>query len=59
MIGSSVMCNYGNSRIFKIDDIDLQKSPFNEFIELKKTGEKISLAEYYHRAYGITIKEKN
>lgn len=46
------MANYGNSRCWRIEDIEFDK-PIDEF----KIDETQTLAEYYKNRYSITIKK--
>jgi hypothetical protein len=47
-----VMANYGNSRCWKIEDLEFDKA-----IDEYKIEETHTLAEYYKTKYGITIRK--
>lgn len=52
LIGKTIMANYGNSRCWRIDDLEFDK-PIDEY----KMDEAQTLAEYYKTKYNITIKK--
>lgn len=52
-IDRSVVANYGNHRVYKIENIRKDKSPLTVF---ECRGEKMTYKEYYKRNYGINIK---
>ena len=60
--GKSVLTNYGNLKVYKIEGITFDKKPDNTSIPIKKndgTNIDITLINYYKEKYSIDIKHKN
>ena len=56
LVNNSIMTSY-NKRIYKIDKIDFEKSPKDEFE--RHDGTKQSFSDYYKQTYNINIKNLN
>jgi hypothetical protein len=54
--GSSVVAQWGNKKIYIVCDVEFNLSPFDASFEDKKSGQKIILADYFSRIYGLKIK---
>ena len=58
----SVLTNYGNLKVYKIETISFDKNPYNTTVPIKnKDGTRIdvTLINYYKEKYSIEIKDKN
>jgi hypothetical protein len=57
----SVMTTYGNHKVYRIDDVDMEKNVNNHMITYK-TGEgqveQMTLEEYYDKVYNLKINPK-
>ena len=61
-IGNSVIANYGNKNVHKIDDVVFDKNVSNVYMIFRKNKlekEEMNLCQYFERNYKITIKDKN
>ncbi|KAM6294643.1 piwi-like protein 2 [Aegotheles albertisi] len=54
LVGSVVITRY-NNRMYRIDDIDWDKTPRDSFT--MASGEEVTFMDYYSKNYGITIRE--
>ena len=60
--GKSVLTNYGNLRVYKIETISFDKKPSNTIISIKNKNNEcvdVPLINYYKEKYSININEKD
>jgi aubergine-like protein len=53
MIGHSIIADYGNNRIYRIDEIMFDMNPLSTFQD--RDGNKITYKDYFKKAYGKVI----
>ena len=54
----SVLRQYGNPKIYKIEDIDYDQTPKSKFYD-NKEGKEVTYLDYYKKNYGVNIKNPN
>lgn len=59
--GKSLLANYGNKKVYRVDDIAFDKNVVNTTITVRNSEgkEEINLKEYYRRAYNKNITDNN
>ena len=63
-IGNSVIANYANKKVYKIDDVAFNKNPSNVTIDVRDRSNKESiikknLIDYYKETYDKQIRDRN
>ena len=60
--GKSVLTNYGNLKVYKIETVSFDKKPSNTIISIKNKNNdyvEVPLINYYKEKYSININEKD